>query len=63
MSILGNVAYLVFLLFSSQVQVEFQVQEEDEGSRRRAVFRVLYYNFPDYGGLPNLFLFNGITSY
>jgi len=60
MSILGKVAYLALLLFLSQVQVEFQVQEEAEGCRRRAVFRVLYCSFPDYGGLPKIFLFDGI---
>ena len=50
-----------FLLFLSQVQVEFQVQEEVEGCRR-AVLRVLYYGFSDYCGRPNLFLSEGRTS-
>ena len=59
--VLGIVAYLAFLLYLSQVQVEFQVQEEVEGCRR-AVLRVLYDGFYDYCGRPNLFLFDGRTS-
>ena len=57
MSILGSVvAYLAFLLFLSQVQVEFQVQEEVEGCLwRAAVFRVFYSKLPDYGGQPKIY--------
>ena len=41
---------MAFLLFLSQVQVEFQVQEEVEGCLwRAAVFRVFDSRLPDYG--------------